>query len=698
MDRWKRHVSLLLVFILLFSLAGCSSGTEETDATPEGPRMEPGTYTASAYGFMGIEPLTVSVTVDETSILDIEIDRGRESVPMINAIEKLMVPRILEHQSVAVDAITGATVSSMAVKQALTEALTEALVAGGSDPADITAFQKPEPKVTASEEIEVDVLVIGMGGSGCAAAMSAAEHMYAIDPDNVSVLAIDKAGKFGGTSAFCGEPMAVNAPRFKEEFNNGEDYMDGNALYRAWLEYTEGDCKEEILRLFLENSGDTIDWLYYEHGFEFNEPLTGFGPEDVYRCKYQYANIQNAEEGRVYRVDVNRSMNEMVDQYFHNLIADYEELGGKYMLETEAYELLYDEANNKVVGAKARGQDGTEYTIHAKAVILATGGFAGNGEMEMEFFSQNPYYKHLGIAPWTMIGMTHNDGKMIKAALDIGAGTYHIDIPPMVHFATSNMIIHDYPVHEYEDGGYHMWYGWKNTWSLNDVPNALVLSTEIPWVNVEGERFIKEGQLFSWWIAGPYYYAVWSQDLIDRVAEEGFLATTRTYAQGSQGGVPGEMPIPEIYDIVEKAIDMGFMVKADTVEELADKMGVPKENLVKTLANYEKYCEAGVDEEFGKEPEKLLPLGDGPYYAMKGYSAVFSTVGGLDVDTKLNVLKDDGKTPINGLYAVGNDSGGVLYTNKKPYVTYGGAALGWAFTSGRLAGGNAVEYITASAQ
>ncbi|MGB3933252.1 MAG: FAD-binding protein, partial [bacterium] len=70
----------------------------------------------------------------------------------------------------------------------------------------------------------------------------------------------------------------------------------------------------------------------------------------------------------------------------------------------------------------------------------------------------------------------------------------------------------------------------------------------------------------------------------------------------------------------------------------------------------------------------------------------------LDIDANFNVLKADGKTPINGLYAVGNDSGGVLYSNKKPYVTYGGAALGWAFTSGRLAGGNAVEYITASAQ
>ena len=89
MDRWKRHVSLLLVFILLFSLAGCSSGTEETDATPEGPRMEPGTYTASAYGFMGIEPLTVSVTVDGP-VSDIEID-GAGKVPD-QCHEKLMYP------------------------------------------------------------------------------------------------------------------------------------------------------------------------------------------------------------------------------------------------------------------------------------------------------------------------------------------------------------------------------------------------------------------------------------------------------------------------------------------------------------------------------------------------------------------------------------------------------------------------------
>ena len=310
--------------------------------------------------------------------------------------------------------------------------------------------------------------------------------------------------------------MAVNAPRFKEEFNNGEDYMDYDALVAAWDEYTEGDAKMDIVEYYLSNSGETIDWLYYEHGFEFNNPLTGFTVEDVYRCKYQYANIQNMEEGREYRVDVAHSMNDMVDSYFHNLIEDYEELGGEYMLEVEATEIHYDEASNTVTGV---------------------------------------------------------------------------------------------------------------------------------------------------------------------------------LAQGSQGGVIGNTPIPELYDILDTIDEMGYLIKADTIEELAQQMGVPAENLTETLAAYEGYCESGVDEEFGKDASKLLPLGDGPYYAIKGYSATFSTVGGLDVDINFNVLKDDGETPIGGLYAVGNESGGVLYSDKKPYVTYGGAALGWAFTSGRLVGAKAVEYI-----
>ena len=680
----------LLAAVLGFS--SCATATEAGDQAV----MKPGTYTASAWGFMGIEPLSVTIKVDRTKILSFQIDRGRESVPMINAINTLLVPRILKYQSIGVDAIGGATVSSRAVLQAAEDALTQALVAGGSSPQTIQAFRKSEPKVIASETITVDVLVVGMGGSGSAAAMSAAEAQYAIDPNHVSVLAVDKAGKFGGTSAFCGEPMAVNAPKYKNQYNNGQDYMDGDALYRAWMEYTEGDAKNDIVKKYLDNSGDTIDWLFYDHGFLFNNPLTGFSPSDVYRCKYQYVSIANKEPGRDYGRNVDRSMNEMVDAYFHTLIADYEDLGGRYLLETEVQSLIYDAASGEVIGAKARGHDGTEYTINAKAVILASGGFAGNAEMEKEYLSQNPYYDSLGDGYWQVIGMTQNKGQMIQSAVDIGAGTYNIDMVPMVHFATANLPIHEYPTVEIDpaEGGYHMWYGTPTTWSKNDTPNALVLSNQVPWINKHGERFVAEGQLFSWWIAGPTYWALWSQDRLDEVAPSGFKDYTMSYAQGSHGGLPGNLPIPEIYDIVDQAIARGAMVKADSIAELAALIGVPAAALTKTVTDYNGYAASGRDAQFGKAANRLLPLSQGPYYAIKGYSATFSTVGGLDIDINFNVLKADGKTPIKGLYAVGNESGGVLYSNKKPYVAYGGAALGWAYTSGRLAGGSAVSYIT----
>ncbi|MGI6151937.1 MAG: FAD-binding protein [Christensenellales bacterium] len=656
-------------------------------------KMKPGTYTATAYGFIAIEPISVKVTVNETSILDIEVDGNRDSVAMVRSVNTFLVPRILEHQSVAVDAISGATATSNAVLTAVTDVLKQALAAGGADAAALSAFQTKEPKTGGSETIDVDVLVVGMGGSGCAAAMSAVEAQAAAGSD-ISVLAIDKAGRYGGTSAFCGEPMAVNAPKYKAEFNNGEDYMDGAALLAAWDEYTEGDAKMNIVKKFLDNSGDTIDWLFYEHGFLFNNPLTGFGPQDIYRCKYQFVSRFNVEEGRDYGIPIDGGQNTMVDKYFANLMEDYTEMGGRYMLETEATDLIYDEATRTIQGVKAVAHDGTEYTINAKAVILATGGFGGSAELEERFLSENPYFDNLG-GYWTLIGMAQNDGKMIASAVDLGAGTYNIDMVPMVHFATSNVVLHDYPVHPTNDGSIDQWYGWDQVWSLNNVPDGLVLCSDIPWIDMQGERFVKEGQLFSWWLAGPSYWAVWSQDRLNDLAEKGFSSRIFTYAQGSQGILPANMPIPEVYDIVEKLVDMGVMVKADSFEELAEKMGVPAATLSTTLNNYEAYCASGTDEQFGKDAAKLLALGEGPYYALKGYSAAFSTVGGLDIDENMNVLLSDGTTPINGLYAVGNDSGGVLYSNKKPYVTYGGAALGWAFTSGRLAGANAVTYTNA---
>ncbi|MBQ6373330.1 MAG: FAD-binding protein [Clostridia bacterium] len=657
-------------------------------------KMAPGTYTAQAYGFQQISPITVTMTVDETGIRELSFDGNLDSVAMIRSVNRYLIPRILENQSVGVDAITGATSTSNAVLSGARDCLAQALAAGGSDAAAISAFMKPEPVIEAQETLDVDVLVVGMGAAGISAATAAAEAQKAAGKP-VSVLAIEKDGRYGGTGAFTGEPMSINPPRYKEQYNNGEDYMDRDALLAAWTEYVEGDAKMEVVEKFLDNSGETADWLYYDHGFLINNPTSGFGA-NTYRCKQQYVSVATAEEGRDYGMDVSAGQNTMVDKYYERFVSDYVKLGGKYMLETEGYALLYDEAENRVTGVKAKGHDGTDYTINAKSVILCTGGFAGSEELEKEYLSKNPYFDHFGDEQWTMIGMHENDGKMLKAALEIGAGTYNISVVPMIHFATSNIVIHDYPVNTFkpDEPGYGkvLWYGWDQTWTLNEIPDALILCSDIPWVNVDGERFEAEGALFGWWQAGPSYWAIWSQDQIDGLAANGFSSTLSTLAAGSQGVMPGNLPIPEVYDVLDKLVAQGYVVKADTYEALAEAMGVPAETFVKTMADYNAFCESGVDEQFGKDAAKLVPAGNGPFYALKGYSACFATNGSLDINENFEVLKADGETPIGGLWACGCEASGVMYSEKKPYVTYGGAAIGFAYTSGRLSGGYAAAY------
>ena len=581
-------------------------------------KMAPGTYTATAYGFQQISPITVNVTVDETSIKKVEFDGNLDSVAMIRAVNTYLIPRILENQSVGVDAITGATATSNAVLSAAKNCIEQALVAGGSNAAAITAYLKPETKIEAQETIDVEVLVVGMGAAGISAATAAAEAQQAAGLP-VSVLAIEKSGRYGGTGAFTGEPMSVNPPKYQAQHNNGENYMDRDALLAAWTEYVEGDAKMEVVEKFLDNSGATGDWLHYEHGFLLNNPTSGFGA-NTYRCKQQYVSIATAEAGRDYGMDVTAGQNTMVDKYYQRFVSDYVKLGGKYMLETEGYALIYDEASNRVTGVKAKGHDGTEYTINANSIILCTGGFAGSEELEKKYLSQNPYFDHFGDEQWTMIGMHENDGKMMQAAIDIGAGTYNISVVPMIHFATSNIVIHDYPVHTFEKDdpnfAYVLWYGWEQTWSLNEIPNALVLCSDIPWVNVDGERFEAEGELFGWWKAGPSYWAVWSQDQIDGLAKNGFSSKMSTLAAGNQGVLPGNMPIPEVYDVLDKLVAQGYVVKADTYEELAAKMGVDAATFTKTMTDYASYCETGVDEQFGKKAEKLVKPGNGPFYAL----------------------------------------------------------------------------------
>lgn len=656
---------------------------EELPAAGE-VKMAPGTYTATANGFSLLQPLEVIVTVSETAIEKIELGENAETFPFVTAAMEKLVPRMLEAQSVKVDSITGATGSSSGIKLATEAALIEALAAGGSDASAIENFYTASQKVSEQKTIETDILIVGLGGSGTAAAMSAAEAMYAAngnDASKVNVLAIDKAGKYGGTSCITADTMGINAPGYQETYNNGEDYVDAEAMKKDWNDFTMGDAKQDLLDLFFDESGNTVDWLI-SHGFDYGSvgPQRGFTEQDIFHVKFQYT-------GQGYG-----NWKKETGEMFDAIMEDYTELGGEYLLEVEATEFIYDEASNTVTGVKAVGYDGTEYTIHAKAVISATGGFSNNAALQEEYLS-NEYYPLKGA--WLMYGMTQNDGKMIASALEIGAGTYNIGMPPMVHLQGSPVMLHEYPVEivgDENDIGF--WSKLPRRNSLNDFPNALASAAYGIQVNMDGERFSNEAGTFQTWKSGPKYYTIWSDDFFQSMKENG-LPMSFSDDLTCQGGIDAGKAIPEVYEIIDLCIEKGIAYKADTLEELAQLLNMDPAVLSDQVNRYNAAVDSGADEEFGKDPSFLtMKVGEsGPYYAFTGASFIYSTVGGLDVNTNMQVLGSDHATPINGLYAVGTDSLGVLFSEQREYVTYGGAAQGWAYTSGRIAGKAAVDAI-----
>jgi len=644
--------------------------SKATGATTAAVKMKPGTYTAEAYGFALCEKLKVSVKVDETKILSIDVNQVEtaDTPPMVDTVVKKLVPRMLENQSVSVDAVSGVTATSNGVKTAVKDCLTQALKAAGTDESAIKSFQTVPEKKGGQETISTEMLVIGMGGSGTYAAMSAAEN-------GVEVLAIDKMGKYGGTTSLTSEVMAVNPPRIQKEYNNGKDWIDKAAMRKAWLTYTEGDEKTPMVDMLLDRSGEALDWLVYEHGYEFDYvPKTGFTAADVYPCKYQF--LPN-------NIGANKAF---IAKYFDGIYEDFTEAGGKYMLETEAYDLITD-AKGNVTGAKAKNLvDGTEYTINAKVVVLATGGFAGNAEMTTKYLS-NEYYDLKG--EWKVYGLYSNDGKMVQAAIDKGAATYNIGMPPMVHNGGTAAFLPGFETVPVE-GQMGARTGRPLVWSSGDLPLDMVISAYGMTVDTHGNRFADETQvnMLKAWAAGPRFYGIWSQEQVDGLMTKGFKETVSgpaTIYLGYQGAIPADTPIPNAMEVLEAGMEAGIVYKADTLEDLAKQLNMDPATLTKTVKTYNGYCEAGKDKDFGKDAKYLDKIGDGPYYAIVGAPYCYTTCGGLDINEDFQVLKEDGSV-IGGLYAIGTDSMGVLFTEKKEYVTFGGAANGWGLTSGYLCG------------
>ena len=514
------------------------AGGEEVAAGPkaaDGNLFIPGTYTETGTGFGG--EITVTTTVSENKIEDVQITGDHETENIGTFAVQMLGERILAAQSPNVDALTGATVTSNAILGAFKKTLTAA-------GADMSAFAPAEDKGKALkkyEDLTTDIVIIGAGGAGMTAAINATQA----GKDVILVEMMPYAG--GNTTKATG---GMNAAR-------------------------------DLVTIMAENSAAGIDWLD-----SIGAPL----PKISFSGGATNQRIHAPEDGSgvgAYLVTA--------------LLKKMDELGIKVMYNTKATDLLSLEGT--VNGILAESDD-AYYTIHSKAVILATGGFGNNQEMIVR------YREDLEGTVTTSAPGIMGDGIVMAQA--VGADLVDIDqiqLHPTVEQKTSMLI----------------------TESVRGDGAILV--------NQDGKRFTDElltrDKVSAAELAQPGSYAY---IIFDQKLREGLKAT-------------------------EKYISTGITVQGDTIEDLAAQIDVDPATLAETLANWNKCVADKNDAEFGRTTGMDNDLSTPPYYAIKIAPGIHHTMGGVHIDTGAHVIDLNGKV-IPGLFAAGEVVGGVHGGNR----------------------------------
>ncbi len=394
----------------------------ETETKP----LADGVYPGESTGYQG--PLKIEVTVADEKITDIKIVENVETVGIGSKALKAVPERIIENQSVAVDALSGATSSSKAVLAAVTNALETA----GADMAKYTV--KPEVKKGEDQVIDADVVIVGAGGAGITAAIEAKSQ----GAENVVV--IEKMDITGGNTRMSGGEFAApgNWVQLSEGITNDSVEMFYNDIYEGG--YKKG--KPELIRIIAEKALETAEWLKDEVGVEYRDTQSWYGGHEVARTLWPKG------DGPAY-VDT--------------LENKARELGVDFYLQTEATELVKD-SSGRVSGVNALHKDGAKYTFNAsKGVILTTGGFGANVEMRQEYNTMWPTLD--ASIPTTNSPAITGDG--IRMASDLGANLIDMEY------------IQLYPVNNPATGNYYY------------IDYARLNSTALL-VNKEGKRFVNE--------------------------------------------------------------------------------------------------------------------------------------------------------------------------------------------------------------
>src|SRR5574344_173008 len=568
----KKTLALLLSMSMLFSACGGAKTDNKAEDQKEETKVEEATGDATgegtAKGHNGDIKAVVTFEGDKISKVDLEHE---ETEGLGDKAADSLVEKIVANNSVNVDTVSGATVTSTA----LIEAVKAAIEASGRD---LKAFEtEAEEKTGETIEKETDVVVIGGGGAGFAAAVSAKEA-------GADVILIEKLASVGGNTLISGGEYAAPANELQEK----EGIEDSKEQFAKDVEEAGGD--PELIKVLADHATEDAYWLRDDIGVEWLDSLMFFGGHSVKRSL-----IPAAHTG-----------NELIKNYLNKS----EELGIEVQTEADVKEILAEDG--KIAGVRVETADG-EMIVKAKSVVIASGGFGANDEMTYEF--DNEIDEH--VLSTNSPGAT---GDGILMAEELGADTVDMDK------------IQLYPICDVETGKL-LYCG-----DTRLVGGALL-------VNKEGNRFVEE-------LGTRREISMAIKDQTDYV---GYLLWDETSNEttGTMASNPQE---------AESLFERGLMVKADTLEELAEHFDIDKDALLETVATFNENSAKEEDPEFN-----LRMLGwqvkDAPFYMMKAAPAVHHTMGGLKINTESQVLNKDGEW-IDGLYAAGEVTGGIHGSNR----------------------------------
>ena len=604
--------------------------------------LKNGTFEGKAYGNNGW--LTVEVTIKDNKITDIKTPGQRETKYLGDTAIREIGKDVLQYQTLNVDNIAGATVTSTALKTAIAQAIEKA---GG----DIAAFQKPVPekikKVAGITKGSADLIIVGAGGAGLSAAVTAkdlgvknvlvlekmpviggntlrcASAFNAADPDRQKALPMTETLKEAVVKAISEKPvseehaklMADVKAKYEAYLKSGSKTLFDCPEWHALQTYNGGDKVGHIplIRQYSNNVLDTLHWMQSKGSPVMDRVSQGAG----------------ALWQRTHQLDAPAGLG-LIDPLYQSAVKQ----GVNFKLGMRVQDLILND-KGRVIGVTATDKVGNKYEFTSKdGVILATGGYSQNKEMRQK---SAPHLTPEMVST-NQPGAT---GDGIVIATRHGADTTGMNYVQVYPLAT------------------------PGTGALQGRARKMSGLDDVIDVNKNGERFVKE----------------------DARRDE-FVAAIKK----QPGGVVYDIndssivkPLNSFNEDVETLVSIGRIYKADSLADLAKQLGMPADKLEATVAEFNKMVEAKNDPKFGR---KLFdrPIVKPPFYATPRAPSIHHTMGGLQISTNAQVLNKKGK-PIPGLYAAGEVTGGIHGSNR-----LGGNATADVLTFGRIAAKSAVAH------